>query len=72
VVVIDDSWVSGSNAQGVASMLKQRGVRQVSVLAAARVMRPDFGPNPDFIRTRLAGTPFDWRRCPWTGSDCPV
>lgn len=71
VVVVDDSWVTGSNAQGLAAALKGVGVPKVSILVVARVMRPEYGPNTDFIRTRLARDPFDWRRCPWTGSDCP-
>lgn len=45
-VVVDDSWVTGSNAQGLAAALKVAGVPQVSILAVARVMRPDYGPNP--------------------------
>lgn len=71
VFLIDDSWVSGSHAQSVAAMLKARGVRQVSIFTVARVISPDFGPNPEFIRTRLPQPSFDWRRCPWTGGDCP-
>jgi hypothetical protein len=71
VVVVDDSWVTGSNAQGVASMLKQSGALRVSSLAVARVMRPGFGANPEFIRSRLAGSTFDGHRCPWTGGECP-
>lgn len=71
VVVIDDSWVSGSNAQGVASALKAVGVKRVSVFTVARVMRRDYGPNPSFIDSRLAGSSLTWTRCPWTGGSCP-
>lgn len=71
ILVVDDSWVTGANAQSVASMLKASGVNQVSVFTVARVLRADFNPNPDFIRRRLRPPVFDWTRCPWTGADCP-
>lgn len=71
VVVVDDSWVTGSNAQSVAAMLRAAGAEQISIFTAARVMRSDYGPNPEFIRSRLAGDSFNWERCPWTGADCP-
>lgn len=45
VMVIDDSWVTGSSAQSLACSLKQAGVRQVSILSAARVLSPDWEPN---------------------------
>lgn len=70
VVVIDDSWVTGAHAQSVAAELKSAGVAQVSIFTVARVLRPDWGPNGAFIATRMR-SPFDWRRCPWTGEDCP-
>lgn len=71
VVVVDDSWVSGRHAQSVAAMLKSRGVAEVSIFTAARVMDPGYGPNREFIDSRLRPEGFDWRRCPWTGGDCP-
>jgi hypothetical protein len=69
VLLVDDSWVSGARAQSVASAMKRAGFRQVSVLTAARVMNPEFGPNGDFIDKSLGG--YNWRRCPWTGGACP-
>ncbi len=71
VAVIDDSWVQGGHAQSVAAALKRAGAASVSILTVARVLDPDFGPNPEFIRRRLARVDFDPKRCPWTGSDCP-
>ncbi len=70
VLVIDDSWVSGAHAQSFAAALKLAGVDQVSVLTVARILDSNWGPNPAFIRDRL-DSPFDWRRCPWTGAECP-
>lgn len=71
VLVIDDSWVTGSHAQGVASALKAAGISQVSVFTVANVLDPDWEPNEPFIKQRLAEPAFDKTRCPWTGNDCP-
>lgn len=71
VIVVDDSWVTGSNAQGVAAALKMSGVQQVSIFTVARILNPDHGPNTEFIKTRLIGKQLDPWRCPWTGGDCP-
>lgn len=71
VLLVDDSWVTGSHAQGVASALKQAGVSQVSVFTVANVLDPSWGPNVSFIKQRLAKFAFDKERCPWTGTGCP-
>jgi hypothetical protein len=71
VLLVDDSWVTGSHAQGVASALKTAGVSQVSVFTVANVLDPAWGPNPGFIKDRLAPPAFDKSRCPWTGGNCP-
>lgn len=71
VLVIDDSWVTGSHAQGVASALKAAGVTQVSVFTVANILDPNWKPNGDFIKHQLAQPAFDEAQCPWTGSGCP-
>jgi hypothetical protein len=70
VLVIDDSWVTGAHAQSVAGALKSAGAKQVSMLAVARVLRADWEANKDLV-ARLKGGTFNWKRCPWTGGDCP-
>lgn len=70
-LVIDDSWVTGTHAQGVASALKSAGVRQVSVFTVANILDPDWEPNQGFIKQRLASAVFEETRCPWTGGACP-
>lgn len=71
VLVIDDSWVTGSHAQGVASALKIVGVSQVSIFTVAKVLDPNWGPNQNFIKSQLSQPAFDKTRCPWTGERCP-
>ncbi len=71
VLLVDDSWVTGSHAQGVASALKTAGVSQVSIFTVANVLDSNWDANRRFIKSHLAPPSFDKSRCPWTGSDCP-
>lgn len=71
VLVIDDSWVTGSSAQSLAAALKTAGVQQVSIMSIARVLSPDWEPNKSFIKDVLPRLPYDWQVCPWTGGPCP-
>lgn len=71
VAVVDDSWVTGANAQSVAAALKLAGAASVSVLTIARILGPDYPPNAAFIRERLASADFNYVLCPWTGGACP-
>lgn len=71
VVVIDDAWVTGASSQSLAVALKHAGVREVSILAVARVLSPHWGPNRAFRRDVLPTLAYDWRTCPWTRVACP-
>lgn len=71
VVVIDDSWVSGSSSQSLAVALKRAGAEQVSILSVARVLSPSWKPNEPFLRNVLPALAFGWKTCPWTFGDCP-
>jgi predicted amidophosphoribosyltransferase len=72
VLVVDDTWVGGGHAQSAALAARAAGAHQVSVLVGARWMRRDWPPSDAFIRARLLDAPpYDPRRCPWTGTDCP-
>lgn len=71
VMIIDDSWVTGSSAQSMAVALKQAGVGQVSILAVARVLSPEWALNRPFIKDVLSTLPYNWTTCPWTGGECP-
>lgn len=70
VLLVDDSWVSGSNAQSAAAALKQAGVQDVSVLVVARVLNPKFEPTARFLKAQWRDV-FDPTLCPWTGGRCP-
>jgi hypothetical protein len=71
VALIDDSWVTGANAQSAAAALKQAGGASVSILTIARVLDPEYPVTAAFLRSRLASADFDYTLCPWTGGACP-
>jgi hypothetical protein len=70
VMVLDDSWTTGSNAQSAALTLRRAGASAVSVMVIGRWLNPSFGPTADFIKTRLTQA-YDPRVCPITGGRCP-
>ena len=70
VLVLDDSWTTGSNAQSAALALRRAGASAVSVLVVGRWLSPRFGRTADFVAARLAGG-YDPYTCPVTGSRCP-
>ncbi|GAB3165045.1 hypothetical protein GCM10027059_22140 [Myceligenerans halotolerans] len=70
VLLVDDSWVSGSNAQSAAVALKQAGVKDVTVFVVARVLDPKYEPTRRFLASHGRPT-FNATACPWTGARCP-
>jgi hypothetical protein len=71
VILLDDSWVTGANAQSIAVALKRAGVRAVSTLVLGRVLNPSWGDTSRYLATN-APIPFNWTRCPWTHAACPA
>jgi hypothetical protein len=60
VLIIDDTWTTGANAQSAAGALKTTGAGQVAVLAIGRHVNPEYADNA----TRLRALPaFDWDVC---------
>lgn len=70
VILVDDSWVSGSNAQSAAAALKQAGAQDVSVFVVARILDPGYQPTKRFLDAN-GRPPFVPTTCPWTGGLCP-
>jgi hypothetical protein len=66
VVLIDDTWVTGSHLQSAAAALRQAGASRVTGLVLARRLRPDWGTNAAYIAERLA-RPYDVAMCPVGG-----
>jgi predicted amidophosphoribosyltransferase len=62
VLLIDDTWTMGANAQSAGAALKRNGATTVAALAIGRHVNRDWGQNDR--RLRALESPFDWDRCP--------
>lgn len=69
VLLIEDTWTSGGNAQSAALTLRRADVASVTILALARWLNPDESPTSSFVARRL-DTDYDPLTCPLDGSDC--
>ncbi|UVS81239.1 ComF family protein [Actinokineospora sp. UTMC 2448] len=69
VLVVEDTWVTGSSAQSAALALKQAGAAAVTIVCLARWLRED-GPASaaEFFVALL--DPYDPLRCPVNSSRC--
>jgi hypothetical protein len=74
VLLIDDTWTTGANAQSAAAALKAAGAERVAALVIGRYVNREWGHNDRQLR-RLP-QPFDWGHCalcdphrPGTNSD---
>lgn len=63
VVLVDDTWVTGSHLQSAAAALRQAGAARVTGLVLARRLRPEWGTNAGFIAEQLT-RPYDITVCP--------
>jgi hypothetical protein len=68
VLLLDDTWASGSHVQSAALALRRAGAHKVSALVVARWIKPNFGGNAAFLKSL---SDYDPMLCPWTGGTCP-
>lgn len=61
VLLVDDTWTTGANAQSAAAALKRAGAGPVAAIVIGRYLNPKWGRNGD--RVRSLERPFDWDRC---------
>jgi len=61
VLLIDDTWTTGANAQSAAAALKRAGAGPVAAIVIGRHLNRDWGSND----SQLNGLPkpFDWDHC---------
>ena len=71
VVVIDDTWVSGSHSQSVALALKRAGAGKVSILTVGRWLEMNDPTTLSVYKQQIDPRPYNPDVCPWTASDCP-
>jgi predicted amidophosphoribosyltransferase len=67
VLLIDDTWTTGANAQSAAAALKAAGAERVAALVIGRYVNREWGHNDRQLH-RLA-QPFDWHRCALCGGE---
>ncbi len=67
VLVIDDTWTTGSRAQSAGTALRASGASNIAMVVIGRHLQPDWRPTPDEDPT--CGQifenlpPFDWAYC---------
>jgi len=65
VLLVDDTWTTGANAQSAAAVLKAGGAGSVAALVIGRYVNRGYGDNDRQLRSLPA---FDWHTCPWCSS----
>jgi hypothetical protein len=61
ILLIDDTWTTGANAQSAAATLRHAGAGPIALVAIGRHIRRDWQNNDQ--RLRELSRPFDWTRC---------
>jgi predicted amidophosphoribosyltransferase len=61
VLLVDDMWTTGANAQSAAAALKHSGAGAVAAVVIGRHLNREWRHNDRRIRS--FERPFDWRRC---------
>jgi hypothetical protein len=70
VLILDDVWTTGSNAQSAALAVRRAGAAAVSVLVVGRWLSPRRRLSAEFISSQLT-LAYDPDVCPVTGGKCP-
>ncbi len=60
VLLVDDTWTTGANAQSAAAALRSSGAGRVAALVVGRHINRDWGDNDQRLRDL---PPFDWETC---------
>lgn len=73
LLVIDDTWTSGGQAQSVAIAARRAGARAVTVLVVARWLDPEWPPTKAYMASRKGrlGPNFEVLQCPFVYGRCP-
>jgi predicted amidophosphoribosyltransferase len=72
VMLVDDTWTSGSHVQSVATALKQAGAGKVSILAIARWMDLTDPWTRRVFAESIRPRQYNPHVCPWAGASCPA
>lgn len=69
VLLIEDTWTSGGNAQSAALVLRAGGAASVTIVALARWLKPEEPPTREFVTSWLTKD-YDPLVCPVSHPDC--
>jgi predicted amidophosphoribosyltransferase len=69
ILLIEDTWTSGGNAQSAALTLRRAGASKVAILALARWLKPEEKPTAGFVKHRL-NDDYDPLVCPVNEHAC--
>jgi hypothetical protein len=67
VMLVDDTWTTGANAQSAAAALKTAGAGPTAAVVIGRHLNLQWGENGG--RLRGISRPFDWARCAYCAGD---
>lgn len=70
VLIVDDTWTTGSKAQSAALAARAAGARHITILCVARWCRHDWDDHRTLLDRFTA--PYDAAVCPVTGGPCPT
>ncbi|WP_243790794.1 phosphoribosyltransferase [Saccharopolyspora gloriosae] len=70
VLLVEDTWVTGGNAQSTAASLRSNGAQAVTVLTLTRWLNPKTKLVSEFISSNLSHRDYNLFSCPATASDC--
>ena len=69
ILLIEDTWTTGGNAQSAALTLRGGGAASVTIVALARWLKPEEPPNGAFVTSRLTED-YDPLICPVNNPNC--
>jgi hypothetical protein len=69
VLLVEDTWTSGGNAQSAALTLRREGAMSVTIVALARWLNPEEPPTGEFVTSWLTND-YDPRVCPINDPGC--
>ena len=62
MLLVDDTWTTGANAQSAAARLRLAGAERVAVIVLGRWFDADHEPAASYV-TAVRDQPFDWFTC---------
>lgn len=71
MLIVEDAWVQGNNAQALAIAARRAGADVVSIVVLGRVLDAGWHQSAGWITAHLEGAQWDPQLCPVTGATCP-